>query len=188
MSQKALPYYKSRTYEYQRIWRRINSDKANGYYTNYRKTHPEQRTKSLRKYYDRNKEKISKYGSQWKRENRVRVNLKRRLWRRNNPETSDHFSYELREAMDNARTRNKNTCQWYGCGLTFRQTTIQAHHIFPKKEYPDLQLVEQYIICYCMEHHTQWHEARGDAVGFAMRGFIEKSLHRVRRTINYFLE
>jgi hypothetical protein len=57
------------------------------------------------------------------------------------------------------RKRDKNTCKWYGCG---KKTTIQVHHIFPQSEYPELKYVEQYMICYCKEHHKLWHYKRGD--------------------------
>jgi len=64
--------------------------------------------------------------------------------------------------MNNVRKRDNNTCQWQGCGLTHKQAPVEVNHIFPKSEYPELQLVEQYMICYCLNHHVVWHLYRGD--------------------------
>ncbi len=85
-----------------------------------------------------------------------------RRWHKNNPRSSPKYSLELQDAMNRVRIRDKNTCQWYGCGLKHKATQIHVHHIFPRKEYPELELVEQYMICYCVEHHAQFHAARGD--------------------------
>jgi hypothetical protein len=79
-----------------------------------------------------------------------------------NPRSNRSASYDLQDAMNNVRKRDNQTCQWQGCGLTFRQAPIHVHHIFPKSEYPDWELVEQYLICYCGNHHAYWHRMRGD--------------------------
>jgi len=83
-------------------------------------------------------------------------------YRENNPHSSDHFSIDLQLAMGNVRKRDNNTCQWYGCRLTHRQAPNHVHHIFPRSEYPELELVEQYMICYCANHHGMFHYYRGD--------------------------
>lgn len=80
----------------------------------------------------------------------------------NNPSSGGCYSYDLQDAMNNVRIRDNNTCQWYGCGITNREISIHVHHIFPRNEYPELELVEQYMICYCKEHHSLWHYKRGD--------------------------
>jgi len=85
-------------------------------------------------------------------------------WRKDNPRSSRDYSIELQVAMNNVRKRDKNTCQWQGCALTHREVPIHVHHIFPRNEYPDLELIEQYMICYCLNHHGQWHRYRGDPV------------------------
>lgn len=79
-----------------------------------------------------------------------------------NPRSNKHYSIELQSAMSNVRKRDNNTCQWYGCGLTNREAPIHVHHIFPRSEYPELELVEEYMICYCGNHHGLWHRYRGD--------------------------
>lgn len=70
---------------------------------------------------------------------------------------------DLQDAMNNVRVRDKNACQWQNCKLTFREATINVHHIFPRSEYPELELIEKYMICYCAGHHGKWHEVRGDS-------------------------
>ena len=61
-------------------------------------------------------------------------------------------------------TKQEYQRQWYGCGLTNKEAIIHVHHIFPRKEYPELASVEQYMICYCWEHHNLWHKKRRDVV------------------------
>ena len=65
-------------------------------------------------------------------------------------------------AMNNVRKRDSNTCKWYGCNRNQFDMIIDVHHIFPKSEYPELRFLEEYMICYCREHHCIWHEKRGD--------------------------
>ena len=86
-----------------------------------------------------------------------------KLWHKNNPRShSSSYSLELELVMNNVRKRDKNTCKWQNCGLTFREAPIHVHHIFPRSEYPELELIEQYMICYCANHHGLWHRFRGD--------------------------
>lgn len=69
----------------------------------------------------------------------------------------------LQVAMNIVRARDKNTCKWYGCERSSRNGyKIHVHHIFPRAEYPNLKYIEEYMICYCVEHHREWHKARGD--------------------------
>lgn len=107
----------------------------------------------------RYKETVKNY----KERNKERINENRRIWLMNNPRSATHRPLEVRWAMNRVRKRDNNTCQWYGCGLTNKQTVIQVHHIFPISEYPQFEDVEKYMICYCKEHHAKWHEMRGDS-------------------------
>jgi len=106
------------------------------------------------------------YGKQYyqkrKLENPDKLREIWRRWKKNNPRSHCRDSFEVQMAMNRVRLRDNNTCQWYGCGLKHKATQIHVHHIFPRSEYPDLELVEQYMICYCIEHHAQFHAARGD--------------------------
>lgn len=100
---------------------------------------------------------------EWYNKNRDRQLLLKRRWIRNNPSSIYKSNDpELALAFANVRKRDDNTCQWQGCGLKHRETTIHVHHIFPVSEYPDLELLENYMICYCAEHHAQFHARRGD--------------------------
>jgi len=129
--------------KYHDDWQKNNREKMRGY---------------SKKYESNNKEERNQKNKNWRKNNPTYQNQ----WRKNNPRSSPSYSLELQDAMNNVRLRDKNTCQWQGCGLTFRQAPIQVHHIFPRKEYPELELVEQYLICYCMNHHWLWHKYRGD--------------------------
>jgi len=118
---------------------RKNVDRITNYYVNNKDR--------IAQYYLNNRDKLIQYQAQWDKEN---------------PRSGAGLSYELQDAMNNVRIRDKNTCQWHGCGLTSRQVSIHVHHIFPRNEYQELELVEQYMICYCANHHGLWHRYRGD--------------------------
>ena len=135
------------------------------------------------------KQKMKLYNKEYINKNRVAVYKQHRVWRYANPRSSRKYSYDLQDAMNNVRIRDNNTCQWYGCGLTFRQVPIHVHHIFPRSEYPELELVEQYMICFCLNHHALWHIYRGDYYGkMILQGkesFLEKTypnlLHKPKK-------
>jgi len=110
----------------------------------------------------KNKEKRRKQKQIYYLNNKEKIDERNKRWGLLNPRSSMRYGIDLFEAMMNVRTRDKNTCQWQGCGLTFREAPIHVHHIFLRSEHPELQLVEQYMICYCMNHHALWHLYRGD--------------------------
>ena len=115
-------------------------------------------------YHQQNKEKRLLYGKIYRQKPEVkeRRRLLERIRNKNNPRSNRGGTIELQLAMNNVRKRDHNTCKWYGCGLTFRQAPIHVHHIFPRAEYPELELIESYMICYCANHHGLWHRMRGD--------------------------
>lgn len=117
-----------------------------------------------KKFYQNHPEKIKAY---YKMHSQLPHVKKRRaecarIWRKENPRSYGIADLELQYAMNRVRLRDNNTCKWYGCGLTFRQAPIHVHHIFPRNEYPDLELIEKYMICYCANHHALFHRFRGD--------------------------
>ncbi|MDX1372212.1 MAG: hypothetical protein R3321_07060 [Nitrososphaeraceae archaeon] len=65
-------------------------------------------------------------------------------------------------SMNRVRKRDNNSCKWFGCKNNYLNNSIHVHHIFPKSEYPHLKYIEDYMICYCKQHHKEWHKARGD--------------------------
>lgn len=100
---------------------------------------------------------------------------KNREYRRNNPGSCRSYSLELQLAMNKVRKRDNNTCQWFECGLTHREAPIHIHHIFPRSQYPELELIEQYMICYCANHHGLWHRYRGDGLA----NFLSRTMEGV---------
>ena len=107
--------------------------------------------------------KYIEYMRIYRQKNKEKINAYARKWDKENPRSrGSNYSIELRLAMNNVRKRDHNTCQWANCGLTHREAPIHVHHIFPRSEYPDLELIEQYMICYCANHHGVWHRYRGD--------------------------
>lgn len=84
------------------------------------------------------------------------------------PHSRKDLSLELQIAMNNVRLRYNNICQWQNCNKQGRG--IQVHHIFPRNEYPELELIESYMICYCKNHHSKFHEMRGDTYYGFIRG------------------
>lgn len=110
--------------------------------------------------------KNAEYVKQYRKEFEATPERKayRKQWQKANPKKSHGGTYplELEIAMNSARLRDKNTCQWQGCGLTVRDAPIHVHHIFPRSEHPELQLEPWNMICYCLNHHYMWHMYRGD--------------------------
>lgn len=100
----------------------------------------------------------------WYNKNHEKQLRLKRIWIRKNPSSILLSSdIQLALAFANVRKRDDNTCQWFNCNLKHRETTVHVHHIFPMSEYPELKYEEQYMICYCKEHHAQFHAARGDS-------------------------
>ena len=128
----------------------------------------------IKAYRIKNRERTSQVGKQYRAKNKEHIKeyhkwfestperkAYRKKWNKENPR-SHGYDIELEFAMNTVRIRDKNTCQWQGCGLTYKQVPIDVHHIFPRKEYPELELIEQYMICYCLNHHALFHQYRGD--------------------------
>jgi len=147
--------------------KRSKSKKRKEYMNNY-----------LINYYEKNREQLLEYKKEYGKTNLKKLKEKskiyyknhpdkykkllekKKLWSKNHPHSSKKYSLELQISMNNVRIRDKNTCQWYKCGKKYLEIEIHVHHIFPRKEYPDLELVEQYMICYCKTHHILWHKIR----------------------------
>lgn len=79
-----------------------------------------------------------------------------------NPRSRNKNDLYLEVSMNLVRKRDKNTCKWYNCGKTSKISRIDVHHIFPQSEYPELKYIQEYMLCYCKEHHAIWHKYRGD--------------------------
>ena len=162
----------------------LNIEKHRQFVRNWRKRNPGYQ----KKWYKKNPLKTSNYCKTYALKNIDKVKEKNKRfrdqhpeylqnWRKNNPRSPKYDdSIDLQLAMNNVRKRDHNTCQWAKCGLTFRQAPIHVHHIFPRSEYPDLAEIEQYMICYCANHHGLWHMYRGDACA----NLILKSYYRVK--------
>ena len=170
--------------KYYQANREILRKKQKEYYEKTKQMHSERRKRN----YDpikrkertiREREKSSLLGKLWRLKNKEHIENYRKQfertperiayhkeWNRKNPKRSKGSTYplELEIAMNNVRMRDNNTCQWQGCGLSFKNGyPIHVHHIFPRNEYPELQLIEQYMLCYCWNHHYMWHKYRGDS-------------------------
>jgi len=166
------PESKTKQKEYKKKYRLKNPERFKElkkkddakYYHNHKERIVIHKKQYQKGFYIKNRERILAYGKQHRQlpEVRARHNEMTRIWRKNNPRSNRSLYLELQDAMNAVRIRDNNTCQWQGCGVTHRQTRIDVHHIFPRSEYPDLELVEQYMICYCPNHHSYWHRMRGD--------------------------
>jgi len=98
----------------------------------------------------------------WRKNHQEQQKIYMRKYYKENPWSGKIGSIELQIAMNNVRKRDHNTCQWRNCGLTHKETSIHVNHIFPRSEYPELELIEKYMICYCLDHHIKFHAHRGD--------------------------
>ena len=144
--------------EYGRKYYLINKQKQNQLTHQYYLTHKKNRMEYNKQWRKKNPD----YRHEYYLKNIERHRETTKIWKKNNPRAGYIYSYELQNAINNVRYRDNNTCQWDKCGLTHKQTQIDVNHIFPKSEYPELELVEQYMICYCGFHHAMFHNYRGD--------------------------
>lgn len=103
-----------------------------------------------------NKGKVNEASKKWRRENKPYF----REYERNNPRSGSHLSLEERLLMTERRRLDGNRCQWDGCKKSGKG--ISVHHIFPRAEYPNLPLELRFLISYCVQHHSDFHKARGD--------------------------
>ena len=143
----------------------IRYQKYKSTYTIYWKTHKKQMRENHRKWIRKNRDIINKRRRLYYQQNKEKMRFIINLWHKNNPRSNRSESIELQSIMNNIRKRDNNTCQWFGCRLTHKDSPIHVHHIFPRSEYPELELIEQYMICYCANHHGLFHRYRGDSAG-----------------------
>jgi len=129
----------------------------------YRKRTKERYMKWRIQYYKKNKEKLLEKGRQYYRDNKEKILKRCEIYRKNNPKAGGGGdNIEMRITMALRKRLDNSTCQWYNCGKTGKDTTIDVHHIFPKSEYPQYSIKLEYMICYCRWHHYLWHKSRGD--------------------------
>lgn len=177
---------KEKRYQYTKEWYQRNKQllqvKNREYCKKYYLAHRKEILENVKLWVSKNKDHVREYkrrhgkiyGKKWREKNIDWV----REYKRRNRRSSSHFSLEMQLAMNNVRKRDNNQCQWYGCGLKARDVPIHVHHIFPKSEYPELQLIEKYMICYCANHHGLWHRYRGDSSAWILSAYkkAEKDL------------
>ena len=162
-SHKNYENNKKRYFVYTKKWRKENPIRLRlNRKKNYQKRKEHFKQKAHKIYY-KDLEKSRAYQRQWYWKNRDKRIQANQQYTRNHPRSHSHtYSPQLEIAMNNVRKRDKNTCQWYNCKLTYRNAPIHVHHIFPRSEYPELQYEEQDMICYCANHHELFHRYRGD--------------------------
>lgn len=195
--QDYLKKWRSET-QYNKKYYAANKEKLSQYHKEYHERNREILIKKMKENYDPVKRKVDYLKN--REENLLRVkewrlknadHLKQyqkefeqrperkayhKKWNDANPRKSHGGSYslDLEIAMNNVRIRDNNTCQWQGCGLTHKKGfPIHVHHIFPRSEYPGLQLEEKYLICYCANHHYIWHRFRGDQAAHFLKTDLE---------------
>lgn len=70
-----------------------------------------------------------------------------------------HASQEYKDWRMAVFSRDHFTCQTCGCGNT-RPNPIHAHHIKPKKDFPELVLDVSNGMTLCRACHIEWHRGR----------------------------
>jgi len=146
--------------EYLKQWRAKNRKHCNEQRMNYYYLNQKEENRRSLEYFYKHRAELNKHSLEYYYKNRERLLQYNREYLKKYPRSSPELPYDIREAMNRVKKKQNNTCQWYECGLTNRETIIQVHHIFPQKEHPDLATNEQYMICYCWEHHNLWHKKR----------------------------
>jgi len=94
-------------------------------------------------------------------------------WRSENPRSGASYSFEEQIAMSIRRTIDNNQCQWQVvnpknnksqiCRIkASKKNSIHVNHIFSRAKYPELKDNPKFMICYCVDHHADWHLAKGE--------------------------
>ena len=154
------PEFKKKHYESAKKWEGKNREYVNARRMEYYYKRQDKEKKNSLEYFYKHREEMNKQSLVYYHKNKERLLQYNKEYLRKYARSSPEFPYDIRDSMFNVRIRDKNTCQWYGCGLTNKEAIIHVHHIFPRKEYPNLASVEQYMICYCWKHHNFWHKKR----------------------------
>lgn len=69
--------------------------------------------------------------------------------------------HKVQQVMREVKIRDGVRCKWSGCLKSGKNgDRIEAHHIFPISEYPELRYEKRYMISYCKPHHDIWHSQR----------------------------
>lgn len=156
--QRKSPGYNEYMKEYLKNYNIKNKERLKKYKQEWTQKNKERILNHKRNYYIENKERFSEYSKAKYQKDKFKIALRNR----GKGKSGKKIPLDLQFAMNRVRIRDNNTCQWYGCGLQHKITEVHVHHIFPRNEYPELELIEQYMICYCAEHHAQFHAMRGD--------------------------
>ena len=68
------------------------------------------------------------------------------------------YDSPVERAKKQARVRDNSMCQWYGC--SYKSEAV--HHIYSETAYPQWKSKLWNLICYCRDHHAEFHRAKGE--------------------------
>lgn len=109
-------------------------------------------------YYPKNKEKIDERNRLWdKRNPDKRLEISKRFFEKQGSQFDlDSITYKkaLYAWSKTVKTRDNYTCQ--DCGST---ENLHAHHVLPKKDYPEFSLLTMNGLTECMDCHHKIHRS-----------------------------
>lgn len=121
--------------------------------------------------YLKKKDEIIKYGKNWRINNREKRNQNAKDWRKNNPSSVlksrikylTKLAYPLKINLDQVRTlqyfwsKTVKKLDNNMCKLCDSKDNLNAHHIQPKSDYPQMALIIKNGITLCKKCHKEVH-------------------------------
>lgn len=174
--------YKERYNTYKKEWRKRNPNYAKEEYKRNYQTYKKQQEKVKEKYWsDPEFRAIIKQDQRDWYHNRGGRQIVLAYYKKHPRLVGHSYPRDMFWAMYEARVRDKNKCQWGGCGKKADHT----HHIFSVAKYPELRHEKWNLISYCGEHHAKFHEAKGEK---SEAGLINGQIRsKAKKTISHSL-
>lgn len=151
---------KDRKKQNDRNWRKENREKMLKRMLEYNKNHPDIIAKSSKKWVSKNRERVKKVTKKWQKNNPEKIlNAKIRQLKKyaiSFKMPHKKYKYALIDWSKSIRKINGNHCAI--CGSNHK---LNSHHIFYKKDYPELSLNTNNGIPLCKTHHLEVHRLNG---------------------------
>ena len=189
--------------EYKKKWSEKNRTKLRTYSKKWRVTNPEKARMWDRTHREQYKERQRRFAQKPERraylrvwnnskyannqEFRTKKLVQNAEWRAENPRSGAGYTIEEQIAMNQRRKIDNNQCQWQIknpetgkskiCGIKHsKKNSIHVNHIFARSKYPKLRADPRYMICFCVEHHYQWHHAKKDPFALMIKSKANRNM------------
>ena len=136
----------------------------------YYRDHPEKKRLKDEKWNLENADKIKERVRRWQKENPDKVKERGRRWQKENPDKahSKNKRYLAKLSLANAQISTRTLHAWAvqvkvlnpRCDWCLTVDDLEAHHIKPKAQYPELALDISNGQTLCTKHHDEIHSTK----------------------------